>query len=307
LVGFILLLLLPNNKVGLDAEAFLAALRYELGQQTTIIVESRTERSTVPDLRRLRRTNGAQIAASVECADSECKSVRLELLGESPLAMPMVREIDFATDDPREERARAIGLVLVSIMHQVDPRAPTLRASTPTKPASHVPHHRLHALATSQSMTSDFALAWGGELGWRERLTGRWSGGLGLLGRRASINALPGTATDLGANAEVGLALWSDTRARAWNVRAILGAVVLRETLHRTATDDEGSTNDSHWKPAISFCVEASWRVMPQLSLIGRLGIENQLAGSSVRVDDRQITSLSRVQPWLAVGPTWLF
>lgn len=201
----------------------------------------------------------------------------------------LVRTLDFVPADAPEERGRALGFAVASML----PPASSAPAPTPDAapiPVPTAPHRAIFDVVFSGSvgLGGEGATAAGGRLGGGVRVLGPVWLRSGVAYRVGPL----GTATASTTALDVGIAAYAfepGVRPLALGARVDVGAL-----RHAVALPGGGPHGD-RWVGAVDVMVEGSWSVVRHAALVLAMGPELALGEVHVLVDGVQVATI----------PTW--
>ena len=217
------------------------------------------------------------------------------------------RDVTFAPDDPREERGRALGYGIASMVRvtippvgERAPPSPTVgvepeRPPPPPPPRVEVsPSSRLTVDARFQNATALGET--GGSLGAEGALGYRFLRRVAILVRAGlrggEIDSAGATATYLRLGASVSWTMFETRGSRPLALGGRLDAIALRQGASRL----DPESNGGRWMAATATVVEAGWAVLPRGAVVGGIGVEAAFESTRILVDDREAARIAPVR-----------
>lgn len=318
----LLVLLAPGDEP--LAGSLAAAVRETLGPDATI--ELRVVATTPPDadVLALAHEADAGAVAVIEWSQPERGRAQARLYSQSS-GRWLERELDFAPGDPVQERGRALGFTLGSMLPEaaaaVAQSEPAGPAAEPAQPAP-APPQALPAPAHSQPVPQaaapwTFAIelaaqgllaiggegsAAGGELGGRYRVSDHVALRAGAALGLGHIEALEADLlnVDLG-----GGLVWRSGDPRPgspWTLALRLDLLARLQRLTRHAADERQEESHGRFLPATGVAVEATYALSSDLALFTAAGAHALLGETEVRLRDEQVAAFAPVDLQLALG-----
>lgn len=257
-----------------ELTATLAAARDVVGTVDAVRVVDAPKVSDAEALR-VERQLAAAAVVEVTWRDPERLHARLRLHA-ARTDRWIDREIHFAREDTPQERGRALGFSIASMLPEGDPALQVASTQPPDEPPAPPPPVGRHALGASVAASAGLGGPAGGvglALQGDTFVTERLSVGIKVAARGGRISEVD--ATSVTALVGAGAAHWwlVPDRVHALGLGARADALLL---LH--AVSHEGPTGQSEWKghvlPGADLGVAATWRLTETVEAVLDAGIE---------------------------------
>lgn len=296
--------------------ALTRAMAQALGADVQVEIRPFTTRPTDVALADEARARGAERVALVVFSDPERTRASLQMT--SPASGEFQHQtLIFASDDPPEERGRALGMVLASYLLLVEPRPPPPRApaltARPTEapPAREVsPWPRHYALEVSGVTVAGVGGEGGGVGGaaaarWR---AGPWWGlRMGAEARSGNLRAAQASTLAVKLVAGPFVQLAGDPDSGHLSLSARVGAMALFQALTHFSDDDAGPVRRGRWLPGGDAVLELSCPLSDASAIHFGLGAEATLGAIDIVVRGHQVGRLSALRGLAELGFRALF
>lgn len=201
------------------------------------------------------------------------------------------RDVTFAPDDPPEERGRALGYGIATMVRVDIPPTPTAavadeRTAAPRAAAAVGAHPRLFVETRFQAAAAlgseGGSLGGEGALAYRvaRSLAVRLAGGL----RGGRVQRANATTTYLRVGPGAAWTLFESQGARPFALGARLDVLALRVSASRS----DGPSSGDRWMFGTDMVVEAGWAVLPRGVLVAGMGAEIAFESTRILVDARE-------------------
>jgi hypothetical protein len=209
------------------------------------------------------------------------------------------RDVRFAPDDPTEERGRALGYGIASMVRvgvpppEAVPPAKRERDGTATLVRSEaLPRISLEARFQGAGPIGDAGGSLGGEGALRYRFAGQVALRAGAALRAGDIDTASANAAYLRLGAGVAWTMLESRGSRPISFGGRVDVLALRQSASRR--DDTSS--GVRWMLAADTLFEVGWAVLPRGALVGAVGAEAAFESTRVLVDEREAATIAPIR-----------
>jgi hypothetical protein len=306
MLASVLLILVANSDAGAPATtALVRALEEVFGSEVQVQIRGVDAPPGDDALARL----AGQARGAVFVAWQGAGRDRAALRVMSRAHAPVDRLLTFAASDPPEERGRAVGFVIASILLPAPARPPppevqVARPAPPppvpatvasVAPASN-PRWGLEAFGDAAAPLGGHGPGMGVGLGARLQLGARWGVRVGLSARSTTVDEAQASSLELAVAAGLTFTLH---RSGAFAVGARVDGLGLRQGLTHFSADDREPVQRARYLPGAAQLLELEWQLAPAAALHGAIGVEEALGTTGVEVRDRRVAEIA---VWRAVA-----
>jgi hypothetical protein len=222
------------------------------------------------------------------------------------------REFAFEPHDELSERARAVGLVLGSVVladgtPAPPPAARTASADSDTEGPATFPtaapgRWSLEAFADGGVAFGAAGGGLGGGVGARLHSQTFWGARLGIRARRGSVAVAQASSLAAAISAGAFRSLLTSSQARAWKVAARADLMLMYEALTHFSSDDPEPVHRGRFLPGAAALLEGEWRISPSAALHLAAGVEGAFGITRVLVRGVEVAELAPVRGVLEAG-----
>ena len=328
----VVLVFIAAADAGSPATASLVeAVTGALGEGARVVVQANAGSPPTDDaLEAAARARGASAAARLVWGGARRTRVALDVyLVASDRTVHRV--LDFEPEDEPVERARAVGLVLASLLqNDEEGRPPSTRAppppapepppqppATPPPPAGAPSDVTTPAAVPAPASTGPWALdgfvdggrafggagaGIGGGLAARLQLQPTWGGRLGLHARGGSVAVAQASSLAVALSAGGFRRLLESRGPRSWELAARTELMLMYEALTHFSSDDPAPVRRGRFLPGAAVLLEGQWRVSTSAALHLAVGLEAAFGVTRVVVRGNEVAQLAPIRGVLEVG-----
>jgi hypothetical protein len=223
------------------------------------------------------------------------------------------REFEFEPHDRLSERARAIGLVLASVVLADGTAAPPPAAQARAKPdgdlegvatvPSAVPGRwSLEAFANGGLAFGPAGGGLGGGVGARLYGQSSWGARLGVHARGGSVAVAQASSLAAAISAGAFRSLLTSSQERVWKLTARAELMLMYEALTHFSSDDPEPVHRGRFLPGAAALLEGEWRISPSAALHLAAGVEGAFGITRVLVRGVEVSELAPIRGVLEAG-----
>ena len=336
----LLVLLSPGDEP--MATAIAAAARATLGADTALELRFLAVAPNDAAALALAHDSGSAAIALITWTDSGHQRARLRVYSQTTRAWT-ARDLDFAARDPAEEKGRAIGFNLASMLPEgvpfakrsLAPAAPPAPSAPTTPPAPRVatldtapapvaktapvppnaatprpwPPWTLSIDAAAQGVVavSGEGTSVGGALGGQYRLDEHLSLSLGAALRIGHIEALEARLVTVDFGPGVAWRSGDLDAGRRWGLQLQLGAFARLQSLRRTSAGSQPRESHGRFVPGAGIGVELTYALTRDIALLANIRVNAVLGQTDVFLRDREVAAFAPIELGLGLGARTYF